>query len=116
DHLERKSRNDPSDQVRPDAVFGQPRCFERPENHEQVETEGAEYAQKAELLREHGEDEVVVRDRQELVLALRALHEPLAAQPARANRDPGLNWLIPGAARILLRVDEDHDAGFLIVL
>ena len=68
------------------------------------------------LLGEHGEDEVVVRDRQEALLPLGALHEPLAPEAAGPDRDPRLDLLVAGAERIARRVDERQDAALLVVL
>ena len=71
-HLERKARNDASHQIRAEAVLGQPGRLERSQNHEQIEPERDEHADEPLLLREDREDEIVVRDGQELVLPLRA--------------------------------------------
>ena len=62
------------------------------------------------------EDEVVVCDGQELVLPLRAVHEPLAGEPAGADGHPRLNRLVTRAPRVLLGVEENHDPRFLILL
>src|SRR6185295_15202875 len=96
--------------IHAEPVLGEPGRLERSQYHEQVESEGDEHADEALLFAEDREDEVVVRDRQELVLPLRPLTESLAHQPSRADGDPRLNRLIARAARILAGIDEGLDA------
>ena len=108
-HLEREPGNDASDQIGADAVLGQPGRFDRSENDKQVEAQRDENADEALLLRKDREDEIVVGNRQELVLTLRALPEALPLEAAGANRDPRLNLLIAAPARILFGIDERLD-------
>ena len=70
------------DQERADAVLGQFGRVETSHDDEEIQPERDQHAQEPVLLGEHGEDEVVVRDGQEAVAALRPLPEPLARQPA----------------------------------
>ena len=49
---------------------------------------------RSELLADHREDEVGVARRQERQLLLGALHEALAEEAARADRDLGLRHVI----------------------
>ncbi len=53
---------------------------------------------------------------QEPQLALRPLLETLAREPARSDGDARLDLLVAGAFRILRRIEERGDTGFLIVL
>src|SRR5438067_41746 len=115
DHLERKPRNDASYQIGSEAVLGETRRLQRTQDDEQVQSQGDEHSDEALLFGKDREDEIVVRDRQELVLPLRALPESLAGQSARANRDARLDRLIAGAAWILLGIDEHLDARALVI-
>src|SRR5215471_7990826 len=67
DRLEREPRNDASHQIRAEAVLGETGRLERSKDDEEIQAERAEHADEPLLLRQNREDEVVVRDRQELV-------------------------------------------------
>ena len=97
DHLKCEARNNASHQIRADAILGEPGRLERSENNEQIEAQRDEHADETLLLREDRKDEVVVGNRQELVLPLRALHEPFALEAAGPDRDPGLDLLVSRA-------------------
>ena len=56
-----------------------------------------------------------VRDRKDRVVPA-SLRESFPPGPAGSHRDAGLNLLIPGAARVLRRVQEGRDALLLIIL
>ena len=68
------------------------------------------------LFGQHGKDEIVVGDGQELVLPLGAAHEAFALHAAGSDGDPGLDLLIALAPRIPLGIEECRDSGLLIVL
>src|SRR4030095_2165452 len=108
--------NDPPQKKSTDAVLGEPGRLDRSQNHEQIQRQRDEHADEPLLLGEHREDEIVVGNRQKLVLALRALHEPLAGKTAGPYRDAGLALLVTLPLRIQLRVDERRDASLLVVL
>ena len=71
---------------------------------------------QAELLREHGEDEIGVPLGDELQVRLRAVQPALAGDAARAHRDGGLDGVVARAQRILRRVDQREDAPALVVV
>ena len=56
------------------------------------------------------------RNRQELVLPLRALHEPFALEAAGPDGDPGLNLLVARARARPSRDRGTFDAGLLVIL
>ncbi len=66
------------DQERADAVLGQLGRLQTAQDDEQIEPQRDQDAEEPVLLGQHGKHEVVVRDRQEPVAALRALPESLA--------------------------------------
>src|SRR4051812_6969397 len=68
------------------------------------------------LFGEDREDEIVVRDRQKSPAPLRAAAKSFSRQTARPDGDFCLNLLIPGALRILLRIEERHDALSLVIV
>ena len=76
----------------------------------------AERADEADLLGQHGEDEVGLLLRQEAQLALRALQEALAPDAARAERDLRLDDVVAGAERIALGVEEGEHPLLLVVV
>ena len=49
-------------------------------------------------------------------MALRALQEALAPQPAGAQRDLGLDDVVAGAERVALRIEEGGDPRPLVVV
>ena len=106
----------PDDQVGPVPILGQPRHLQGAQHDEQIETERGEHAEEPLLLSEHRIDEIAVRLRQEPELALRAVAEALAGQAAGADRNPGLDLLVAGAAAVLLGIEEGLDALLLIRL
>ena len=67
-------------------------------------------AGEAELLGERGEDEVGGALGDELQVRLRALHEALAGEAARADRDAALDDVKAPAERVLGRVEQRADA------
>ena len=87
----------------------------RSQYHEQIQPQRHEDAEKPLLLGKHREDEIVVGNGQEIVLPLRALHEPFAVRPP-IHGDPRLPLLIAVALGIQLRIDERRDPRLLIVL
>src|SRR4029453_7361659 len=115
-HLERESRNDASHQIRAEAILGEPGRLERSKDDEEIQAERGEHADEPLFLRQNREDEVVVRDGQELVLPLRPVAEPLAGEAARSDRDARLDRLVARAARILLGIEKRLDTLALIVL
>ena len=114
--LEREACQHAQDEERAEAVLGQSGRLERAKDDEQIEPERDDHAGKAVLFGQDREDEIVVRDRKEPQLTLRALLETLAPHPARSDGDAGLNLLVPGALGVLRRVQERGDAFLLIVL
>ena len=73
-------------------------------------------AEQAELLADHGEDEVGRALGQELELRLAAVHPALAEHAARADRDLRLDDVIAGAERVALRVEQRQHALALVVV
>ena len=73
-------------------------------------------ADQAELLAGDGEDEVGVLLGHEAGPGLRAVEEPLAEQPAVADRDPRLLGVVAGAARVEVGVGERQEPVDLVVL
>ena len=73
-------------------------------------------ADQAELLAGHGEDEVGVLLGHEAGARLRAVEEPLAEQPAVADRDPGLLDVVAGTARVEVGVGEGEEPVDLVLL
>ncbi len=81
-----------------------------------IKPEQQQAADEAELLGQHGEDEIGVFLRQEIKLVLRALQVALADQPARTDGDHRLQDVIAGAQRILRRIEERQDAPLLVIV
>ena len=73
---------------------------QRPPDHDAEQRDQHAGADQAELLAGDGEDEVGVLLGHEARAGLRAVEEPLAEQPAVADRDPGLLDVVAGAARV----------------
>ena len=73
-------------------------------------------AEQAEFLDDHREDEVGVLFRQEVELALRALHPAATEQAGRPNRDLRLQHVIAGAERILSDAEKYVDALALVFM
>src|SRR3546814_2144432 len=75
-----------------------------------------EAADQAELLRQHGEDEIGLLFRQEVQVALSALHEAFAGEGAGAEADHRLQRVIAGAQRVVLRIEERQHSVLLVVV
>ncbi len=73
-------------------------------------------AEQPELLPRHGEHEVGVLLGHEPGAGLRAVEQPLAEQPAVADRDPGLLDVVAGAARVEVGVGEREEPVDLVLL
>ncbi len=72
-------------------------------------------AREAEFLGERGKDEVGGALRNEFEVRLRALHEALAFDAARADRDHALDDVEPLAERVGGRIEQRADAVLLVV-
>ncbi len=81
-----------------------------------VDEDHPEPAQQAELLGQHGEDEVGLLLGQEVEVALRALQEAAAGDAAGAERDLRLQDVVAGAQRVAVRVEEGQHAALLVVV
>src|SRR5260221_4319016 len=81
---------------------------------QRIKSEQGDAADETELLGQHGEDEVGLLLGQEVEMALRAVQEALAEEPARAERDLRLQDVIAGAERIVLGVEKGVDAVALV--
>ena len=85
------------------------------EENQKIKRQQRETADQSPFLAEHGEDEVGLFFRQEIELALGALHEAFAEHAARTQRDLGLQDVIAGAERIAAWIEEGQDAVALII-
>ena len=63
-----------------------------------------------------GEDEIGVAFGKIVKVALGAVAEPFAENPARTDGDLGLGDMVAGAERVIFRVEEDKNAVLLVRL
>ena len=100
----------------PELVAAAQRHEEAEGNHQRQQRQHGKRAHQAEFLGQHGVDEVGLLLRQEIEVPLGALQEALAPQPARTERDLGLDDVVTRAERIALGVEEHVDALALIAV
>src|SRR3990172_3344163 len=98
-NLKREPGHDGGGEEGPEAIAGEVGGLEHPPQDEQVQAEDHRHPDEAQLLREHGEDEVGVSRGQVAELRLAALAVPLAEETPRAHRDLGLDLLVARAPR-----------------
>ena len=97
-------------------VVGAGRDHQRPPDHQAEQRDQDARADQAELLPRDREHEVGVLLGHEAGAGLRAVEEPLAEQPAVADRDPGLLDVVAGAARVEVGVREREEPVHLVLL
>src|SRR5690349_21593891 len=84
-------------------------------DHQRVEREQADAADKAELLGQGREDEICLFFRQEAQMALAAVEKTSAEETARAERDFRLQNVVTGAQRVALRIEKGIDPVLLVI-
>src|SRR5205807_5336816 len=84
-------------------------------DHQRIEREQADAANKAELFGQGREDEIGLLFRQEAQMALAAVEKASAEKTARAERDFRLQNVITGAERVALRIKKDIDPVLLVI-
>src|SRR5437868_15217119 len=84
-------------------------------DHQRIEREQADAADKAELFGQGREDEIGLLFREEAQMALAAVEKASAEKTARAERDFRLQNVINGADRVALRIDKGIDPVFLVI-
>ena len=77
---------------------------------EEEEREQRHRADEAQLLAQHGEDEVAVGDAQVAELGLGSLQEALAPHPTRSDADLRLQNVVTLVQRVCLWVEENQDS------
>src|SRR5690606_5424354 len=85
-----------------------------PEDYAEDQQDRERPEEEAEFFPDYAEDEVRVLLRQERQPLLRAQGEALAEKPAAPDRDPGLDHVPAGAARVDRWVEEDEQARLLV--
>src|SRR5580765_2132011 len=116
EHRKEETRGQAEHQEGPAAVARVRSEPEPPQDDRRVEGKHGEDPQEAPFLREHGEDEIGMTDRQEAELALRAAPVSLPDKAARADRDLRLAHLVTGARNVRVGMDEGRDPLLLVVL
>ena len=115
EQLEQEHRREPGPEQEAERVTRRPGAGKDAPQERPVQHEHDERADEPELLREHGEHEVALLDRQELAAALGAVGEPRPEQAARPDRDLRLEHLPARALRVGGGVEEREDPVLLVV-
>ena len=106
----------PAAATRPNTSSVCARDRQRPPDHHAEQRDQHAGADQAELLARDGEDEVGVLLGHEARAGLGAVEEPLAEEPAVADRDPRLLDVVAGAARVEVGVGEGEEPVDLVLL
>ena len=84
-------------------------------NHQKIDSKYEQIADKAELLTNHGKDEICLFFRQIIQLALASHQKALAENAARAERDLRLGNLVSRPQHIAVGVQKRHHPRFLVI-
>src|SRR5216684_8578402 len=101
DHHEHPAREQLAEPVRRHG-----RRTQEPDQQQAEDRQQDQASEQAELLGEDSKDEVSRSFRHETQLALQAVQPSPAEEAARADRDPGLEQVVAGAERVLVRVEK----------
>src|SRR5438105_10551976 len=84
-------------------------------DHQRIEREQADAANKPELLGQGRKDKIGLFFRQEVQMTLAAVEKTSAEETARTERDFRLQNVITGAQRVALGIEKGIDPVFLVV-
>src|SRR5882757_1222415 len=116
EHVDEEAQGDRSARQPREGVLALVGEVQRAADHDTVQRENQQLAEQTEFFPDNREDEVSGAFRQEFQLRLAAVHVALAEDPARTDRDLGLNDVVAGTQRVVFGIQEREYALALVVV
>src|SRR6476646_8250905 len=116
DDTKTQHRNDADRQESAQLVLRARRNFQRQPDQRDEQEKQDKHPEKSPFFRKYRKHEIRMPFREKFQLALCAAVQPFAGQFSGADGDPGLQRVIALSTRVIVRVDEGHDALALVVM